>query len=211
MAKRKKLKIKKVPSYKGGGNVGEVLGDAGKGFLDYQLGWFGLGDVIKEEDYRSDIGKKGSQILDRANPIQSALGSTALNVAGSMGYGIPGQGTMLYSTTGAINQGFQEPEKPVDHFGESQDQPVTDRPRYFKRGGKIFQYANGGAFEVTNSIEIEGNELEVDKGRVTKDFKTLNSHKKGGFQYNPKSGKVIIPKKDRDKYFENYMKEHNKC
>ncbi len=59
-----------------------------------------------------------------------------------------------------------------------------------------------------NTIEVEGagenpkngGELEVSKGKILKDFKGKDRHSSGGYQYDAKSGRVIIPLKDREKY-----------
>lgn len=58
-----------------------------------------------------------------------------------------------------------------------------------------------------NTIEVEGGgpnmnmgELEVSKGKIIKDFKGKPMHTNGGYQYEAKPGRVIIPLKDREKY-----------
>lgn len=169
---------KGIKKYDFGGTVGDVF----KGAADYSLGWFGLSDVVEEDDYKTKGGKKAGEFLEKVAPIQSAVGSTALNVAGSMGYGIPGQGTMLYGATGAINQQLESPEEtPIQ-----QPTPyIQPRPSYFNMGGKI---------------NVEGGEYELYGGSNGIKTKFVGpSHKNGGITYMPKpdmmgNSGVIIPK-----------------
>lgn len=56
-----------------------------------------------------------------------------------------------------------------------------ETPQYFKKGGKIWKYANGGIYQVPNPIEykaeVEKDELYVNKeGKVEVDYKHLNPH-----------------------------------
>jgi len=70
---------------------------------------------------------------------------------------------------------------------------LLDPPAY----NPIFEF---GGMPPSNLIEVEGPELEVKGGRILKDFKGKKSHAHGGYTYDAKSGRVIIPANMREKY-----------
>ena len=160
------------------------------------------------------LGAIGANLVDMSVPVDETTGkgvigkdiaSDALRMAGtgaSIGTMIaPGIGTAIGAGAGALlgaGEGFiRGKSEKKDYIAEAQkdrfqrQQSIYDHKPYF--------FADGGEVN-PNEITVEGDELEVENGRVTKDFKTLPSHKDGGYSYFAKPGRIIIPVKDREKY-----------
>lgn len=59
------------------------------------------------------------------------------------------------------------------------------------------------------NIEVQGEELEVSKGKIIKDFKGKQPHTNGGYKYSATPGNTIIPANMRSKYLEGDSQTRN--
>lgn len=188
------------PKYAKGG-FAKGLSDVGRGILDTTLTPF---EAIAGDFYDPEYETKfGRNTISKVSAFSDNLAHKALPVAA----GIAGQaiGIPAPLTTAAVS-GLQAGvgnmvktpgEKRIEN-PEMQDVPFTapavdnDPNNYFEMGGMTD----------LNLIEVEGNELETQNGKVLKDFKKQPSHEKGGYTYNAKPDRVIIPSKLRKRYLE---------
>lgn len=162
------------------------------------------------------VGNIGAGIIDSAvninentgeNVIGKNIASNTLRGAGtgaSIGTMIaPGIGTAIGAGAGAIAGAvggyFKGKSEKNQYIEDSQNKEFQNQQRIFNNRPQYF--AEGGMpIDQPNLIEVEGKELEVSNGKVLKDFKNKESHANGGYQYEAKPGRVIIPTKDREKY-----------
>ncbi len=185
---KKKLK-KRVPKYQDGGilkKTGQVAGNTGLAIGDTALGALGLGNVIDDKAY---MGANASN-WDTAGNVGGTIGKVALPMALSA-LGVPPQATMA----GQAALSGLNPEEQAKASGIPLNQPTVENDpyNYFKMGGLIPQ---------DNTIEVEGKELETSKGKILKDFNKQPAHKDGGYQYEAKPDRTIIPVKWRSRYME---------
>lgn len=184
-----------IPKYAGGGNsdfwqkTGQIAGNTGIALGDTVLGAVGLSNVINENAYMGPNADK----WNTGGDIAGAVGKVALPMALEAA-GVPPQATMAAQS--AIG-GFNPAAPPTAQQVMANKQPTApgvnnDPMNYFAQGGQT----------PTNVIEVEGNELEVRDGKITKDFKKQPTHEKGGYQYAAKPDHVIVPSRMRDKYME---------
>lgn len=186
-------KLKKIPKYKNGGqfwqNTGEFARNAGLGYIDYTLGALGADNVIQDSAYKGT----GANAIRTGSGVAGKVGKAVLPIALAP-LGVPPQATMAAQAT---ISGFnpEEEKQIIPQSPIQQPQTYNDPYNYFEEGG-------GTPLNLQNLIEVEGNELEVKNGKITKDFKKQPSHKKGGYKYPAKPGHVIIPVKLRNRYLE---------
>ncbi len=178
MKKKLKLKKSKVPQYKFGGDS-----SADNEYLGGEFAAAGVGAL--------GGAATGAQIGSVIPGVGTAIGA--------------GAGALIGGTAGFFKQRQQDKNayeaelaakqnKPITPFQPYMDAPMNNDPyNYFKDGGMI---------PLDNTIEVEGKELETSSGRILKDFNKQPSHKDGGYQYEAKPDRTIIPTKWRSRYME---------
>ena len=163
--------------------------DLAIGWADMGLGNMGMTNVITDKAYNTQKGKDfaNSEFLSKYNQTMGTVGQIGLDVAGQAGYGVPGQGTALYSATRGLNpqeknqstqmnylqptHGMNYNSVPQTNTSPTQDTNLLNNETYYNYGG-VLEYkgpshANGGIPINSNGIpvprnqasaEVEGNE-----------------------------------------------------
>ena len=118
---------------------GQFAGDYGRLYGDNLLSLVGAGDVIDDDDYKTDVGKKASQIM---NPIYQTMGTVAATALG---------GPMAGSAMGALQQGVGNG---VSSLNNNQVGPSN-----FRFGGPKLTKFEGNTHE-NGGIPLAGDEVE---------------------------------------------------
>jgi hypothetical protein len=199
---KKKVKIKKsIPKYEQGFQTPNTQLDPTTGLpiQQPQVPFAMLGQVAG-----TGVNLVGQQDPTSKGYIGTKAVSGALKGAGTgaqIGSMIPGIGTaagaVIGGAIGGIGSGIQAnkdkkdamEEDAADYFSEQQE-IYQNRPDFFRMGG----------MPMMSKIEVEGPELEIQNGKIMKNFKGQPSHKNGGYTYSAKPNRVIIRGKDAEKY-----------
>ena len=157
--------------------------------------------------------------VDGGDVLGGAASGAALgNTIGSL---FPGPGNLIGTAAGALIGGTvsyvksNNEEKAAEQAKQNRVQAINKANHNSQLTGSESLW--GGPLDYTpmafaggeflGPIEVEGDELEVHKGKILKDFKGKPSHDDGGYKYNAKSAgnkgdnhRMIIPANLRDEY-----------
>lgn len=196
--KKKLKKRSRIPKYPYGGDTTQINGmganTAGLVGMGAGLG-AGIADNLIPVDQQT-----GKNAVGKGITTGALSGAAAGAMFGPIGMGV---GAAIGGVAGGIRgkkekEGIQdeyaaklEAEKQATYVGY-EDQMNNDPYNYFKLGGMI----------PNATIEVEGKELETSKGKILKDFNKQPMHKDGGYTYEAKPNRTIIPTKWRARYLE---------
>lgn len=211
-----KSKLKRVPVYRNGGRVPERIAkiirakegfwsgteDLGMGLAE-ATGLGGVSGALTGKsfadnvgyEYNTELGESFNTAANKVAGVRKQIAPMAAGVAATAYTGSPQAGQVA---TGAVKgaQGIAENLEEGEQEDEETSQfGATDNiyaPQSFELGGS----------PARPLIEVEGEELETQNGRVTQDFKKYPKHDKGGYRYSPQPNRTIIPAKLRDRYLE---------
>lgn len=221
-----------LSTFADGGGVGDFFGNWGKATADIGLSALGLSNVIKDDAYKGssgqdfrNIGNVGGKIAGMALPIAAnavAPGSGNLVRAGQKAVGgfnpedetlnmeqFECGGMVPKMAKGGWIKGAINPE----HKGfcsPMTKETCTPRRKALAmrfKSGDLSRHEDGGNVE-KKMINVEGNELEVNKGKVVADFKGKPKHPTDksliDMDGNTSAtvGNTIIPSKLRQRYLD---------
>ncbi len=203
MKKKVKYSKKRVPKYDSGGQTPQIdpstgLPMAGGSQIPFgMIGNLGGGavDMLGTQDPEAK-GYIGTKVGSGALKMAGQGASIGMTVGGPYGAAIgAGAGAILGGVMGGVQANRDRKDaKAEDAAGAfaSQQEVYQNRPDFFAFGGMVNP----------NSIEVEKDELEVDSknGKILKKFDGQPTHEGGGYQYDAKSGRVIIRGKDAEKF-----------
>ena len=173
----------KIPKYANGGKAGQFFRDTGRFLADSALTPLEAiaGDFYQPE-YEGTIGQdyvsKAGKMIDKTagTLLPMAAGAIGTSMGGPMAGKAASMGTSMLQNT-------------VSGFVNTPDE---QNPMQYNYGGST----------MSNPIEVQGKELETQDGRILKDFKRQATHAKGGYTYDAKPDRVIIPANLRKRYME---------
>lgn len=185
--------------------AGQLAGNLGKAYIDYNLSALGANDVISDSAYKGSTGEFFGKTTGIVGNITKAAAPAALNLVA------PGSGTALKAVQSGVSAGGIN--KPLGAFEEKKvaTENKTAQPAFMgtpNLGESTYAKYKRGGKPKTMVVNIEKDELEVDPetGEVISDYSSKPKHPKGKDVINLKGNvqvsktSIIIPAKHRDKY-----------
>jgi hypothetical protein len=185
--------------------AGQLAGNLGKAYIDYNLSALGANDVISDSAYKGATGQAFGKATGIVGNITKAAAPAALNLVA------PGAGTALKATQSGVAAGGLN--KPLGAFEEKKvvTENKTAQPAFMgtaNLGESTYAKYKRGGKPKTMVVNIEKDELEVDPetGEIVSDYKSKPKHPENKDLVNMKGfvkvseTSIIIPAKHRDKY-----------